>query len=72
MNDPNHCGDCDRQCANTRICENGQCVTPCPEGSRRCNGTCMQWTEFYFDTNNCGSCGNRCAVMCAMGICMFG
>jgi len=72
MNNPDHCGDCDHQCTNTQICESGYCVAPCPEGSQRCHDTCMDWTGFYFDNNNCGTCGNQCTVLCAMGTCMFG
>lgn len=72
MSDPGNCGECGRQCANTQICTAGQCVTPCPQGTTRCNGTCMQNTAFLMDNNNCGSCLNRCNILCVWGICLWG
>ncbi len=72
MSNPEHCGECDKRCTDTQTCEAGQCVTPCPEGSRRCDGTCKPYTDFLFDNNNCGTCGNRCNVICALGTCLLG
>src|ERR1051326_672747 len=39
----------------------------CPMGQIRCNNTCVDEN----DPNNCGTCGNKCAMnaACKMGIC---
>ncbi len=61
-NDPDHCGGCNIQCKNqlpanaiNPTCNNAQCDFECETGYLKCDGRCVA-----IDSNNCGSCGNRC------------
>jgi hypothetical protein len=80
-----NCGACGRVCPNepnaSALCMGGTCgLSPCATGTRDCNmnlGTggdgCE--TSVLNDPNNCGACGNTCAVApnrsatCTMGVC---
>jgi hypothetical protein len=51
-------------------CDDGGCAPPCPSGSSRCNGVCIDTNG---DNANCGSCGNACLLptSCSAAQCVF-
>lgn len=65
---------CDPNCGS---CQTGTCVpfpdgTSCLNGETCCGGTC---TTLISDSNNCGSCGNKCTgitSLCIGGLCSAG
>lgn len=75
--DNTHCGSCYHICHLPEVCVQGNCT--------RCgNGVCASWetceldnccrgieVNLNNDTNNCGTCGNKCDVRekCISGIC---
>jgi hypothetical protein len=68
-----HCGMCDRPCANpanaTAVCTNGSCGSVCNAGYSRCGGQCVNTDT---DKQNCGACGNKCQgnKRCLGGACV--
>ena len=77
-----HCGMCKHVCHTnghdvvTAACVSGQCEMTCeprvsPETDCDHNPDNGCETYLWFDANNCGQCGNRCATMCEAGVCML-
>ncbi len=66
-----NCGGCGQICApanSTGQCSNGTCVVgSCNPGFQNCNGQQGDGCEINLqaDVQNCGTCGNNCAVSCA-------
>ena len=82
--DRTNCGTCGNVCPAGQGCSNGTCAAPCGGfsgcgGSAALNGGCPSGTvvcgncctDFQVDPNNCGACGNLCALgqSCAAGGC---
>jgi hypothetical protein len=74
-----NCGMCGKQCGPTEICAKGTCAPTCEAvGYTTCAGmngmldaggatSCVDVTS---DSNNCGACGNKCAMgACTNGVC---
>ncbi|MBW1808306.1 MAG: S8 family serine peptidase [Deltaproteobacteria bacterium] len=82
--DPNHCSGCNLACVYDHAvdtCLDSQCVMgDCDAGWGDCNNNDADGCEMdiLFDTDNCGSCGNVCALpnvgdhLCDNGICYPG
>lgn len=66
MNDPDHCGACDKACDATHGCSNGSCS--CSRTESACATGC---SDLQTDAKNCGSCGKACGAgqTCAAGVC---
>jgi hypothetical protein len=77
-NDEAYCG-ADENCAGYDICGPGEicngsgvCAASCASPLEACNGAC---TNFDYDPNNCGACGNNCVApangtsVCVQGEC---
>ncbi|MFO0586988.1 MAG: hypothetical protein U0441_05605 [Polyangiaceae bacterium] len=66
-----NCGGCGQICAPanaTGLCSSGTCtIGSCNSGYQNCNGTQGDGCEINLqaDVQNCGTCGNNCAVSCA-------
>ncbi|MEZ4296816.1 MAG: hypothetical protein R3B70_17755 [Polyangiaceae bacterium] len=66
-----NCGGCGQICApanSTGACSGGTCtVGSCNSGFANCNGSAVDGCEIntQADVQNCGACGNNCAVQCA-------
>jgi hypothetical protein len=81
-NDPNHCGQCGKQCAAGESCRQGACTAPvtdagfsCGTPLSECSGTFGPFcTNLASDFRNCGSCGKTCAAgqVCTAGTCAGG
>jgi hypothetical protein len=73
--DRNNCGSCGNACAGTlpdggvsstaQACISGQCQ--CQAGLTLCGADCV---NLLSSPTNCGSCGNKCAVVCQNGTCI--
>jgi hypothetical protein len=58
--DPNNCGFCGNFCADTRVCNGGNCLCAPDAGIVSCSPhTCA---NLNFDKTNCGACGNDCTL----------
>lgn len=76
--DRNNCGTCGKKCASDQVCNNGECKpsadTLCFIGHANCNLDNADGCEIDIrtDKNNCGACGNFCAVgqTCSAGSCL--
>jgi hypothetical protein len=67
--DPQHCGACDTRCDEGWVCEDGACVSSCPnEWETFCDGSCLDLSS---DPENCGECGHACPpeTSCVRGEC---
>ncbi len=66
-----NCGGCGQICApanSAGLCSSGSCVIgSCNSGFSNCNGSQADGCEINTtsDVQNCGTCGNNCAVSCA-------
>ncbi|NCQ59708.1 MAG: hypothetical protein GW913_03445 [Myxococcales bacterium] len=81
--DPSNCGSCGTSCGSapngTNACFFGRCgIGSCATGFDDCDGILSNGCESHTpsDPDNCGACGNRCAVpngssSCTGGICSF-
>lgn len=74
--DQSHCGGCGRVCVSdgedvaSAVCTAGRCVLTCSSRQRAdCDGDASNGCEssLWFDPQNCGGCGVRCA--CEFGVC---
>jgi hypothetical protein len=81
INDKQNCGVCGLNCdtvspANTVMdCVNGKCVVlACQAGYGNCNANNQDGCEAFLanDPNNCGRCGNKCALANAASTCVNG
>lgn len=76
--DPNNCGGCGNKCAiahATAKCTLGVCgISTCDAGFADCDGNAANGCEVNLntDTNNCKSCGAKCAPANAVGSCVAG
>jgi MYXO-CTERM domain-containing protein len=76
VNDPNHCGQCDKKCelANAQAaCTDGDCVIEqCLQGFADCNLKDSDGCEFEVsaDPDNCGGCGHSCNAAHATSLCL--
>jgi len=70
-----HCGACGSVCSlpnATSACSAGVCtIASCNAGFADCNGLPADGceTDYLWDTNNCGGCGNYCNGICDNGGC---
>jgi len=66
--DPEHCGGCDKTCAQGLACIDGLCGSACGEGVESCAGQCV---DLNVDPAHCGVCDNVCASdrSCIAGQC---
>ncbi len=80
--DPTNCGSCAHDCAagggtTNFSCDQGTCVVnSCPAGKADCNGDKSCSTDLMTSVDNCGFCGNQCALphakaTCSAGSCTF-
>jgi hypothetical protein len=72
ITDPEHCGTCDKNCAEPNanvLCNSGTCVvTGCKPGFSRCGDACVSLSA---DPGNCGTCGHACGTgACVGGTCI--
>ncbi len=67
--DERHCGSCGTPCANGERCINGSCVLLCQPGLSNCGGQCVNQMT---DESHCGGCGHMCpsGYRCINGSCM--
>ena len=40
--DKGNCGKCGKKCGSLQACEDGECLSPCPAGTHRCDGFCRR------------------------------
>ncbi len=66
--DPDHCGACERPCADGLTCLEGLCGVACGPTASACGDFC---TDLGIDPDNCGECGLACAPgeACIAGAC---
>ncbi|MBL8604802.1 MAG: hypothetical protein JNK72_22940 [Myxococcales bacterium] len=73
-----HCGTCGTMCSapsnGTSACANGSCSARCAMPFADCNGEAGDGCEANLNENvlHCGSCGNRCSIPNATGVCQMG
>ena len=78
--DPKNCGTCGNNCFATDQTKNWECrfglcvESSCPLGTGNCNGSDTDGCEadFATDSQNCGFCGNACALPHATADCKGG
>lgn len=76
--DPAHCGSCGNDCAagassTNFTCDQGTCVaSSCAPGTGDCNGDNSCSTDLMTSVDNCGFCGNKCALPHATATCKAG
>lgn len=65
--DPDHCGECDRQCAEGESCEEGKCACTL-EDYVECEDECVDTTT---NSDHCGGCNSPCGegMFCVDGEC---
>ncbi len=63
--DRDNCGQCGRNCASGKTCQEGVCKS-CPAGTTFCGNECV---NLQTSRENCGKCGNACI---GIGACMAG
>ena len=72
LDDLDHCGNCTQRClrpdAGSAGCRNGQCEAACPQGYNLCGTDCVS----NDDQNNCGGCGQICAIQGGTALCSQG
>ena len=79
-NDANHCGSCDRVCADGEGCYRGECHPACADGLYSCplpagdGGVEEVCVDRVNSRLNCGACGHVCAegTDCSGGVCVRG
>jgi hypothetical protein len=74
VNDPLHCGACDRVCSLSHasaVCSNGECkVETCEPGFADCDGDGTSCETALDTLTDCGACGVKCAqASCVGGVC---
>jgi hypothetical protein len=66
--DPNHCGECDKDCGDPGVCNASKCLEGCGDGRTDCDGACVVLGD---DPLHCDACGSPCAgdQVCLAGAC---
>jgi hypothetical protein len=65
----NHCGGCDKACANGQVCDSGKCSSSCSAGTMLCGSSCATVAT---DPAHCGNCTTMCRSdqTCTGGACV--
>ena len=74
--DVKNCGGCGKVCSGRNVpnpkCADFVCVGACAQGFADCDkdrqGNGCE-TDIFADTNHCGACGAKCAMVCNSGVC---